>query len=127
MEKLTEAQQYVKNLESLFSVFFDSSAVFEPDKANNEPQKTSPILKITEDVTPSSFIINYYIPGIEKDKINVKSTKENLVVDINGFVVTEKISRLYTPQQSNVTYNNGVLKIEMPLAEESKPVNLIIG
>ena len=81
----------------------------------------------------NQFEILYKVPGIAKDKINVKANKEFLYVSIDNRLSEEdSVYERHFPFRSNIDlkkikakYNNGLLTIEVPLLESEKQEILV--
>ena len=91
------------------------------------------------------------LPGIEKDQINIESDADSLEISLNikkkseeeeepetqiNYYIKERIvsdfrkkikfSKFVDPSKSTITFDNGVLTILMPKAEQSKKIALQI-
>jgi HSP20 family protein len=134
--------QDVLSLREAMSQLFEDSFVQTPTRTNGD--KFIPEMDVSE--TEGSYFIEFSVPGMKPEDLNV--TVENNVLWVSGEIRREKkaeeqnyhrIERRYGKFQRSITlpntvkFNdisasicNGVLRLEVPKAEEVKPRQITV-
>ncbi|MFX1489295.1 MAG: Hsp20/alpha crystallin family protein [Promethearchaeota archaeon] len=98
----------------------------EIEKTEEKPKKRTLIPEMcsynNEESTGS--IIEIMLPGVEKDTIELKMNRDNLVVfgesDSINYGAIFQLCCPVDPEEAKTTYKNGLLKIEVPYVDMLK-------